>query len=78
MKPVTSEAVFDAGHVVLREESFGTRNGFDPSVWSEHKFKEVVRWEIPVSNGSHDIEVLTNEHLDNKSTRNQRCGPQHL
>ena len=30
-------------YVVLREESFGTRNGFGPSVWSKHKFKEVVR-----------------------------------
>ena len=66
------------GNVTLHEESFGTRNGLGSSVLSKHRHREVERWEIPASNGSHDIEVLTNEHLDNKSTRNQRCGPQHL
>ena len=64
LKPVTSEAVFDAGHVVLREESFGTRNEFGPSVLSRHHFTEVVRCEIPASTGSHDLETRTKERLD--------------
>ena len=52
------------GRSVLHEESFGTRNEFGPFVLSRHHFKEVMRWEVPASNGSHDLEDLNNEHLD--------------
>ena len=53
----------DAAHVVLHEESFGTRIEYSPSLLSIHRFKEVLRWEIPASNGGHDIEAPTNERL---------------
>ena len=64
LKPAISEAVFDAGHVVLHDESFGTRNEFSPSVVTRHYFKGVARWELTASAGSHDLEALINEPLD--------------
>ena len=52
------------GRSVLHEESFGTRNEFGPSVLSRHHFREVMRWDVPASNGNHDLEDLNNERLD--------------
>ena len=44
--------------MLLREESFGIRNKFGPSVLSKHRYREVVRWEIPAFNGCPDLEAL--------------------